>query len=388
MVEWARTSLGLSLQEAADRLRVPADRLEAWERGESQPTIPQLRKLAHGYGRSLPVFYLPAPPKDWPVPRDWRRLPGQPPLRHSPELLIALRLAFYRRSIALDLDPEAQPSPIVGAAPSRLIAEDMAAHARALLGVRLAEQEGWEQRYGALNGWKNALERAGVLVFHFTDVPVAEVRGFSLSERTLPVIGVNGHDSVNGRIFTLAHEVGHLMLGEGGSCDLGDATRARLARDRTEVFCNRFAGALLVPADALLADPVVSRADQTSEWSDVELDRLATRFRVSREVVLRRLLVVGRASIDLYRRKRAELLALPLADKREVRADSKGGGPGVAVMVVRDVGKPFARLVLDAYHADTISGPDVADFLGVGLRHLPAIETRLVGQDVLTGGDR
>ena len=388
MLQWGRESLGLSLKEAAAQLRIPASRLEAWERGNSRPTIPQLRKIAHRYRRSLPAFFLPAPPRDWPVPRDWRRLPGHPPLQPSPELLIALRLAFYRRSIAMELDSEAPSSPVVGIFRARLVAEDMAVKARALLGVTLAQQESWEPRYGALNSWKNALERAGVLVFHFTDVPVGEVRGFSLSERTLPVIGVNGSDSVNGRIFTLAHELGHLMLGEGGSCDLGDATRARLARDRTEVLCNQFAGALLVPADALIGDPVVARADRSSQWSDFELDRLATRFRVSREVVLRRLLVVGRASIDLYRRKRAELLALPIADKRGQKADAKGRGPGVAVMVVRDVGKPFARLVLDAYHADSISGPDVADYLGVGLRHLPAIETRLVGQDVLTGGNR
>ena len=57
-------------------------------------------------------------------------------------------------------------------------------------------------------------------------------------------------------------------------------------------------------------------------------------------------------------------------------------------MTVRDVGKPFARLVLDAYHADSITGSDVSEYLGVRLKHVPQIEKRLGGPDLLTGGDR
>jgi hypothetical protein len=57
-------------------------------------------------------------------------------------------------------------------------------------------------------------------------------------------------------------------------------------------------------------------------------------------------------------------------------------------MAVRDVGKPFARLVVDAYRSDAITGSDLSEYLGVRLKHLPAIEARLSGPDMLTGGER
>ena len=57
-------------------------------------------------------------------------------------------------------------------------------------------------------------------------------------------------------------------------------------------------------------------------------------------------------------------------------------------MTVRDVGKPFARLVIDAYHANTLTGGDLSELLGVRLKHIPAIEMRLAGPDMLTGGEQ
>jgi len=219
-----------------------------------------------------------------------------------------------------------------------------------------------------------------IRIFHFTDVGVDEVRGFSFSESLYPVIGLNGGDSVAGRIFTLIHEVGHLYLGEGGSCDLGDFTRPVAEAGPVEVYCNRFAGALLVPAQALMDDPAVRRADARAEWADPELQRLAARFRVSREIILRRLLILGKASQEYYQARRDEYLALP----RRVR-DKKPAPIPRPIMIVRDAGKPFARLVLDAYHSDAISAVSVADFLGTQLKHLPAIEKRLTSHDVLTG---
>jgi len=101
-------------------------------------------------------------------------------------------------------------------------------------------------------------------------------------------------------------------------------------------------------------------------------------------VVLRRLMTLGKADEDFYKTWRADLLSLRARDDEE----GSSGRPGVAVMTVRDVGKPFARLVIDAYHSDAITGSDVSEFLGVRLKHLPAIEARLAGPDLLTGGEQ
>ena len=68
LLTWARRSLRMGLEEAAERLRVPPERLAAWESGEQKPTVNQLRKAARVYRRPLAAFFLPEPPRDFAVP--------------------------------------------------------------------------------------------------------------------------------------------------------------------------------------------------------------------------------------------------------------------------------------------------------------------------------
>ena len=74
---------------AADRLKIPADRLEAWEQGESRTSLPQVRRIAELYKRPLAVFYLPRPPAAEEPVHDFRRTGT---LRPEPE----------RRSVSLN----------------------------------------------------------------------------------------------------------------------------------------------------------------------------------------------------------------------------------------------------------------------------------------------
>lgn len=383
MAEWARKGAGIPLDVAARRLRIKPETMIAWETDAAKPTIPQLRRLARLYRRPMAAFYLPAPPRHFTVAKDFRRLPDQPPIAYSPDLLFAVRIAEYRRDVVLDLEPETPRSTFVGSASAQDQPAMLAQQARVLFGVSLDDQRTWDSEYAALNGWKNAIEGLGALVFHFSDVKKTEIRGFSISEPVLPVIALNGGDSPNGRIFTLIHEFGHLLLGEGGSCDLADFSHPSAPALPVEVFCNAFAGSVLVPAEALLDDQTVASATGTTTWPDRELSRLARRFRVSQEVVLRRLLTLDRTSEDFYQKWRSDFLAQ--SDQEDERSS---GRPSVAVMTVRDVGKPFARLILDAYQSNDLTGGDVSELLGVRLKHLPAIEARLAGADMLTGGER
>jgi transcriptional regulator with XRE-family HTH domain len=85
---WARESARLSVEQAAQKAQVkPPGRLVAWERGESQPTIGELRKLARVYKRPLAVFYLSERPKAFQAMNDFRRLP---------EEMVGLRLRSWR----------------------------------------------------------------------------------------------------------------------------------------------------------------------------------------------------------------------------------------------------------------------------------------------------
>ena len=62
LLPWARLEARMSLEDAADRLRITASTLSDWERGAAAPSMADLKRLAQAYGRTVGVFFLPQPP--------------------------------------------------------------------------------------------------------------------------------------------------------------------------------------------------------------------------------------------------------------------------------------------------------------------------------------
>lgn len=108
---WARETAGFDLSTAAEKLAVDEEKLAAWEVGEEQPSIPQLRKVADLYKRPLAVLYLPEPPLTFKPMQDFRRLPDLGLRRFSPELTFEIRSAQQRRELALELFEDADEQP-------------------------------------------------------------------------------------------------------------------------------------------------------------------------------------------------------------------------------------------------------------------------------------
>ncbi len=103
LLVWARESIGLTLDDAAAKLRIASGRLADWEAGASRPSIAQLRKLAGIYKRPLAVFFLPEPQRGFQALRDFRRLVGGGAGQWSPDLHAAIRRAHFQREVSLEL---------------------------------------------------------------------------------------------------------------------------------------------------------------------------------------------------------------------------------------------------------------------------------------------
>jgi Zn-dependent peptidase ImmA (M78 family) len=246
--------------------------------------------------------------------------------------------------------------------------EGAAARIRDHLGVTRQAQESWSSDYEALNEWRNALESRGVLVFQSTGLPVEEARGFSISQSPLPAVVVNSADTPYARIFSMIHELVHLALRRGGLCDMLDDAARPPEEQKVEVFCNQVAGVVLLPTQWIATDELVT-AHPGMEWTDQELRLLSRRYRVSREVVLRRLLNSGRTTSNFYAAKREQFQR----EYRQRREESPGFAPPHSTAVGR-AGQFFARLVLESYHRELITSVHVAEYLDVKLKHLPKIE--------------
>jgi Zn-dependent peptidase ImmA (M78 family)/transcriptional regulator with XRE-family HTH domain len=374
VLKWARESLNLPLADAAKKIGVKVSKLAEWESesGGSSPTIGQLRKAANAYKRPMAVFFLPEPPRDFDALKDFRRLPELTRLPATPKLSLEIRRAQMRREIALELAASigVDPPRIPTISSNLQDSDHVAATARQLLGVQLEEQYDWRGQYEPLHRWISALERNGVLVFQTGAVALDEVRGFSISAAVYPVIVINAKDSPRGRIFTLIHEFAHVLLNRGGLCDLHTTTRGGSQEEMTEVFCNQVAGTVLLPSREFLSEPIVTGKASRATWTESEIRQLAEKYSVSQEVVLRRLLALGRISQSFYRQRRQELVA---AYRKETEG-TQGGFVPHRVLKSRDLGRAFIRLVLEAYHTEAINSSDVAEMLGVKLKHLSTIE--------------
>ena len=369
---WARKSAGFSLSEAARKSKVNEGALAKWEEGPKRPTIPQLRKLSKAYRRPIAVFYLPEPPTEFQALRDFRRLTNIETLNETPELIFEIRQAQSRREFAIELYEEVE-----GVSPTfRLSAmttedpEDVGRRIRDYLGISLEEQLQWRTEYQAFNCWREAMERAGILVFQMTDVAVTEARGFSIFAEKFPAVVVNIKDAVYGRVFTILHELAHLALREGGVCNLLEDQNVDDHSREIEVYCNHVAGAALVPRLELLRDKDVVTKTGEFIWSDEELHILANRYSCSREAVVRRLLICERTSLDFYHKKRRQF-------QNEFSVENKKRTKGYVPpdrLALSKAGHLFVRLVFNNYFQNNITASDVAEFLGTRLKHLNKME--------------
>jgi Zn-dependent peptidase ImmA (M78 family)/DNA-binding XRE family transcriptional regulator len=375
VLKWARESIGASLEEAAKRAGVTPERVDSWERGDAEPTVAKLRDLGKLYQRPLAVFFLPEPPREFDTMRDFRKLPGSSDRSWSRPLHKVFRRALEQQDIVTDLlDAEGEEQEV--AIPSTAVEidpEQAAANARTALHITLDEQFSWRNPDKALAEWITAVEDLGIFVLRTSDVALTEMRGFSLGSGHVPAIVINALDARRGQIFTLLHEFVHLMVREGGLCNLLEQDSG--VTRRIERFCNATASAILMPAESFLTNDIV-RPPGEREWSEDQLEFLSTKYGASKEAVLRRLVTLRRASWDFYLARRDEYLTMYEQQREEERARrrQKPSGPPPYRMVIRDRGKPYVRMVLDAYHRDAISPANMSRILGMKLKHLPALE--------------
>jgi len=379
LLVWARDTAGLTLDEAARRLQKRVDQVQAWENGDDQPTLVQLRQIARVYKRSFSDFYLAQAPEENPPPHDFRRLPGEVALTYSPALRHQLRLAQTRRTIFHELCNDlGVPIPEFGLRAS--LTDDREAlgpRIREFLGITLAEQQAWRDPRRAYKAWRTRIEAHGALTFQITGVPTTEIMGFSFAFPELPVIAVNQKARPNGRTFTLLHELVHLMLGYSGLCDIDEGMVRPAEEQEAEIFCNAVAGAALVSSADLLGFPLVRlRGAGRHEWGNDELEGIARAFSVSEEVILRRLLSLGRTTPAFYQRKRAEYLARYAQIDQQAREETEEQEirRNMPRETLSNLGPLYTRLVLESFNQDNITLIDASRYLGLKARHISRLE--------------
>jgi len=373
VLEWARVESGWPAERVAKRLQVKVERVNAWEQGERQPTLRQVEELSRFLHRPLSVFFLPKPPELPPLAAEYRRLPGIRPGHESPELRLAVRQMLTRRENALSLMAE-MGAPVPNFDLIAHLSEspaDVGARLRAALAVPIEDQLQWRTEWEAWRTWRARVEAIGVLVFQFSKVGVAEVRGISLLHAPLPVAGINGKEIPEGKSFTLMHEFVHLMLAAGKEEKPALMEKRSGAEwQQVERFAEIAASNALIPEQALGA--AISRRRAEAGWSLDEMRTLARRFRVTPLAMATRLRESGVMTWARYRSWREAW------DKRVASLPPRRGGFATPPeKAINRSGRPFVQLVLEALDANRITSVDAGRYLDLKFEHFEKLREML-----------
>ncbi len=358
VLTWARVQAGMSVADLAQRLRVEASDVDNWETGDARPTKGQFTKLVKALRRPSAIFFLPEPPADAAeVPPNLRRSPEGDERELSTEEYRRLRWARRLQRIVswsiADRDDESVELPQVDA---RSNPDNAAVEFRRILNVAASTQLEWRSTNEAFREWRAVLEDHRILVLQLS-LGKAGCRGLSVWDPYAPLIAVNTAYSPAVRVFTLFHEVGHLLLRSDSACvtfdDVGPAA------SRIERWCERFAAAVLLPADAvreLASQRGISTASKTDDPYDARW--LANRFNVSVRASALRLTELGLGASGLYEAVQSEF--------SNSDWNSGGGGGGGQPAVEKRVGQLGSRvpsLLLDAVSAGRLTTADAAEYL-------------------------
>lgn len=365
---WARRESGYPIDRVARKLNIKkVERVASWEQpGGEVPTMRQVQLLARIYHRPLSLFFQPKPPKLPPLASEYRRLPGVVAGEESPELRIAVRQMSNRRDRAMNLLEELGEA-VPGFKLNAHLNEEPAVVAERLrhaLNISIETQTAWRDEWQAWRGWRESVEKLGVLVFQFLKVNLGEVRGISLLKFPMPVVGINNKEKVAGsKSYTLMHELIHLMLAAGHEeAPAIKEKRTEKQWEGVEHFVENAASHVLVPESALQAAAGPKR--RNVPWDLEAVRQLARQFRISPLAMATRLRASGYMTWSAYQAWKEEWNAYLKTLK------PKGGGIATpAEKAINRTGKPFVQLVLEALDSNRITSVDAARYLDLKFQH-------------------
>jgi Zn-dependent peptidase ImmA (M78 family) len=367
VLKWARETAGWSLDDVATKMSKDVNTVSDWETGRASPTYIQLEKLAYQlFKRPIALFFFPTPPEEEPPKQSFRTLPRREIHRFSPRLRFLIRHAQAMQINLAELNDNINPSvrQIVRDlrfSPDSTIRE-MAAAVRAYLDLPLTDQFNWPDAHEAFKTWREILEKHGLFIFKEA-FKEDRFSGFCLYDPIFPVIYVNNSNPDVRQVFTLFHELGHLLLGTGGIDARQDSYISDLRGDarKIEILCNSFVGGFLVPDDDFIGRAPRRAIDEKA------IDDLSKLYKVSREVILRKFLDHGFIDERYYQEMTA----------RWARHAPKRSGAGGDYYRTKGtyLGQRYLELAFSRYYQRKISIDQLANYLGVKVKNITGMES-------------
>jgi Zn-dependent peptidase ImmA (M78 family)/DNA-binding XRE family transcriptional regulator len=376
ILEWARNRAGMSVGELAAVLKVNTGNVQAWERGAERPSFTRAEAIAKRLRIPFGYLFLSKPPADnIPLP-DLRTETGELPEHPSLNFIDIVQNTLLKQQWYSDFLQEVHSPKLrfVGTVRIGSDVKKVAEEMRKWLGINQKMRErctSWEQFKTEFirqaEGIGIVVMRSGVAVINTRRLAVGEFRGFAVVDSLAPVVFINSRDAKSAQIFTLAHELAHIWLGESGVSNPNPRKRSTEEHNKIEQFCNRVAAELLVPSEG------VAQLWNRQQTLEQNVFRLVHIYRVSRYVVARQVYELDKINRDEYLDYLDQHQGLW---KPKEDTDEDGGGNYYVTLFARNSVNLVAGVVR-ALSENRISYLDASKLLGVKTATLKKIADRL-----------
>jgi len=336
LLRWACERAGFDLADLAHKF----PRLAAWESREAQPTLKQVEAFAKATYTPVGYLFLQEPPiEKVPIP-DFRAMDNERIGHPSPDLLDTIYVCQQRQEWFRNYARLMGEKPLAFVGSARLLdgVVTTAAHIRTTLGFDVNERRRMPTWTDALRHFIEQADGLGILVMcngvvhnnNYRHLDPKEFRGFAMADDLAPLVFINGADTKAAQMFTLAHELAHIWLGQSA---VSDSQAVAVPDQEVERWCNEVAAELLVPLELMRQE-----YNQAADLPD-EVSWLARRFKVSTLVILRRVLDVGGLT-------RQEFWDAYHAEVERLRAIPRGTGGNFYLTQAARVSKRFAAALV------------------------------------------
>ncbi|MDR3223295.1 MAG: ImmA/IrrE family metallo-endopeptidase [Methanobrevibacter sp.] len=376
MLKWARINAGFEFDDLPKSLK----NVPLWEEGKIKPTWNDLRRLAKKYKRP-PVFYFASSPPVDNSPEIIEFRSNEIIDKFSLDLNLELNKAKYRRNVFINLnnDYNIKLKDFSTIIHENKNVEFFSNYIRSLMNISFDSQAKWiyninekkdHTHSNFLYEWKEIISDLGILVFETEKVQENEMSGLSLYYDISPIILLNGKNSINRRIFTLIHELVHLLMGETtiGKVDFNN---------KKEAFCNKVAANVLVPSDLLKNSKLSKNVSVKSLSKDKinyrQLGTLSHMFGVSKQVILIQLYKINKISLKFKNEYLNQLKEQNNVKKIKEKEKRSFGGISPVGKVKKYVGKPFSRFIIDAYENNIIGYSSFQKYLDLDIDLLDSL---------------
>jgi Zn-dependent peptidase ImmA (M78 family) len=376
VVEWAMRRSGLDAADVATQLGEAQAVIEGWINGTALPNKGQARALAGLLGRQVAFFLRPTFPVEGESGSQFRRA-----TTHRDRIVEAHEREVVRRVQRRQLDAMsifedggiAPPFLGMGTGIGATLLRNAERQAEV---VRRAWDAPEPIKYPSVLGsspvvrWAEFLGDHGVFVFRMR-LMEQSAEGITVFHRMCPaiVLNTNTESSDPRRVFTLFHELGHVVLRGGAICE---TTAPTGGPDVVERWCNAFAGAFLMPAEGVRVAIHKWFKDWSVQDADVtDVSAFAKRLRVSVLAAAVRLNQLGLL--------RDEMVALvkELPRKKRQPKESEEFSRSLAQLRLEEFGRDYARLVLRALDTDIIGPARAAGILRIDVSKFDQLRERV-----------